>query len=39
MILCPNFVRRLIAKLSVIVTLQAVFSPALQAASNWVGEN
>jgi hypothetical protein len=38
MILCPNFVKRLTAKLSLIVALQAVFAPALKAESNWVGE-
>jgi hypothetical protein len=39
MILCPNFVRRLVAKLSVILSLQAVFTPGLKAESNWVGEH
>ena len=38
MILCPNFVRRLTAKLSLVVALQAVFVPGLKANSNWVGE-
>jgi hypothetical protein len=38
MILCRNFVRRLTAKLSLVVALQAVFVPGLKADSNWVGE-
>jgi hypothetical protein len=38
MILCPNFVRRLITKLSLVTALQAVFVPGLKADSNWVGE-
>jgi hypothetical protein len=38
MILCRNFVRRLTAKLSLVVALQSVFVPGLKADSNWVGE-
>jgi len=38
MILCRNFVRRLTAKLSLVVALQAVFVPGLKAESNWVRE-
>jgi hypothetical protein len=38
MILCPNFVRRLSTKLSLVFALQAVFIPGLKADSNWVGE-
>jgi hypothetical protein len=38
MILCPNFVKRLAAKLSLVVAVQAVFTPGLKADSNWVGE-
>jgi hypothetical protein len=38
MILCPNFVKRLTTKLSLVVALQAVFTPGLKAESNWVGE-
>jgi hypothetical protein len=38
MILCPNFVKRLATKLSLVVALQAVFIPGLKASSNWVGE-
>jgi hypothetical protein len=38
MILCPNFVKRLAAQLSLVVGLQAVFMPGLKADSNWVGE-
>jgi hypothetical protein len=38
MILCPNFVRGLTTKLSLIFALQAVFIPGLKAESNWVGE-
>jgi hypothetical protein len=38
MILCPNFVKRLTTKLSLVAALQAVFIPGLRAESNWVGE-
>jgi hypothetical protein len=38
MILCPNFVKRLATKLSLVVALQAVFTPGIKADSNWVGE-
>jgi hypothetical protein len=38
MILCPNFVKRLATKISLVVALQAVFIPGLKANSNWVGE-
>jgi hypothetical protein len=38
MILCPNFVKRLSAALSLVVSLQTVFTPGLKAESNWVGE-
>ena len=39
MILCPNFVRRLSAKLSIILSLQTIFTPGLKAESNWVRES
>jgi len=36
MIICPNFLRRLTAKLSLVFALQTVFVPGLKAESNWV---
>jgi len=38
MILCPNFVKRLTTKLSLVLVLQTVFTPGLKADSNWVGD-
>ena len=38
MTLCPNFVKRLATTVSLIVSVQAVFTPGLKAESNWVGE-
>jgi hypothetical protein len=38
MILCPNFVKRLAATVSLITVVQPVFTPGLKADSNWVGE-
>jgi hypothetical protein len=38
MTLCPNFVKRLAAAVSLAVSVQAVFTPGLKADSNWVGE-
>lgn len=39
MILCPNFVKRLTAKLSLVIAIQTIFAPGLKAESNWVGES
>jgi hypothetical protein len=38
MILCPNFVKRLAATISLVAVVQAVFTPGLKANSNWVGK-
>jgi hypothetical protein len=38
MILCPNFVKRLAATVSLVASVQTVFTPGLKAESNWVGE-
>jgi len=38
MILCPNFVKRLATAVSLVVSVQTVFTPGLKAESNWVGE-
>jgi predicted P-loop ATPase len=38
MILCPNFVKRLATKISLVAAVQTVFIPGLKADSNWVGE-
>jgi hypothetical protein len=36
MILCPNFLKRLTAKVSLVLLLNTVFIPGLRAQSNWV---
>jgi hypothetical protein len=38
MILCPNFVKRLAATVSLVAITQTVFNPGLKAQSNWVAE-
>jgi len=38
MLLCPNFVKRLAAVISLVTSVQTVFAPGLKAESNWVGE-